>query len=562
MKFNHALLAAVALGAVVAPNAHAAVKKHTRHHSHAKAASAEPRDSMLREVDELKAQVASLRDELRAQRDTAVATQSQVAQTQSQVAQTQAQVGTINQEIAAAPPMTKDDVKAVAKIEVATAVEKEHHNDTFFFKGIKLTPGGFLELAGIYRDHNQTNDIATSFAATSFPSAHNYYLGESRFSARQSRVALLAEGMANEHTKLSMYGEFDFQGAAQTANSNESNSYNPRIRHLYGAIDYNKDGSGLHLLAGQTWSLVTLQGKGMTPRAEVTPLQIDAQYVVGFNWARQPQVRVAADFLDHHLWFAASAENASTSFGGTVPATVTNVVAGSSGFNSAVNLSLNQVPDFVQKVAFDDAIGGHQLHIEGYAMERTFSARNNGSAVVVGSNVNKGAVSFGGGVTLQVVPKYIDVQFSGMVGKGIGRYGSAQLPDVTFDADGTIHPIKETILLAGLILHPTKMLDVYGYAGEELQRATPLSGAYGTGNLLANDSGCFVEGGTCGGGTRRIREATGGLWQKIYSGPFGRAQVGLQYEYIQRDLFVSANSNGVPRADQSIGMISFRYYPF
>ncbi|WP_420383967.1 hypothetical protein [Novosphingobium sp.] len=556
MKLNHALLAAAAMGAIVAPNAHAATKKHVKHH-----AAAAPHDAALRgEVNELKAQIASLREEMRNQRDTTATTQTQVAQTQAQVAQTQTQVSAINQEITNVP--TKDDVKSISSATIASAVEKEHHNDTFYFKGIKLTPGGFLELAGIYRQHNQTNDIATNIGGIPFPSAHNYYEGESRLTARQSRVSFLAEGMANQHTKLSMYGEFDFQGAAQTANSNESNSYNPRIRVLYGTVDYSKDGQGLHFLAGQNWSLVTMQSKGITPRAEVIPLVIDAQYVAGFAWTRTPQVRFTADFLDHKLWIAASAENPQTTFGGSIPATVTNVVAGGSGFNSANNLSLNTVPDFVGKVAYDDNIGGHQLHIEGFGLQRTFTARVNGSAVIAGNNVNKGAASFGGSINFQVVPQFLDVQFTGMAGKGIGRYGAGSLPDVTFDSNGTIHPIHENLYLAGVVLHPTKMLDIYGYAGEELQRATPETGAFGTGNLLANDSGCFIEGGTCGGNTRRVREATGGLWQKIYQGSFGRAQVGLQYSYTQRDLFISANSNGVPRTDQSIGLISFRYYPF
>jgi hypothetical protein len=550
MKLNHALLAAAALGAVIAPNANAAVKKHTKHHAKA-VAHGEVKESALRnEVDELKAQVAALRDELRSQRDTTVATQTQVAQTQ-------AQVGEIHQEIAAKPAVTPEDVHVAVKTEVASAVEKEHHNDAFYFKGVKIVPGGFLELTGIYRNRNQTNDIATSFSGVPFPNAHNYYLGETRFTGRQSRLSFLAEGKVSDQLKASMYGEFDFQGAAQTANSNESNSYNPRIRHLWGALDWTGEGAGWHLMAGQNWSLVTLNGADPTSRKHVTPLQIDAQYVVGFNWARQPQVRLTADFLDHHVWIAASAENPATTFGGAVPATVTNVVAGSSGFNSANNLSINTLPDFVEKVGIDEDISGHALHLEGYAIERTFNARVNGIG-----NSNKGSLGFGGGATLQVVPKLIDVQFSGMGGKGIGRYGSGQLPDVTFDADGSIHPIKEVILLGGVVLHSSKTLDFYGYAGEELQHSNRLSGTYGLGNLAANDSGCYIEGGTCAGNTRRLRELTFGAWQTIFSGSFGHAQVGAQYEYLQRQLFSSNNPGGMPQTDQNIGMISFRYYPF
>jgi hypothetical protein len=94
-------------------------------------------------------------------------------------------------------------------------------------------------------------------------------MDETRFTARQTRLSLLAQGDISEQTRAAFYGEFDFQAAAQTANSNESNSFNPRMRHLYGTIDWN--GSGWHLLAGQNWSLVTLNTKGITPRNEAAP---------------------------------------------------------------------------------------------------------------------------------------------------------------------------------------------------------------------------------------------------------------------------------------------------
>lgn len=554
MKLQHALLAAVSIGAVLAPNAQAAEKKHAKPHHHHTAPAAKSSESVAlkSEVEELKAQVTALREEIKAQRETVATTQTAVAQTQVQVTQTQQQVGSLSQSVAETPKLAK----AAADTEVASAIEKEHAKGYIDFKGIRITPGGFLELAGVYRQHYQGNDIASSFSVP-FPNAHNYYVGEGRFTARQSRLSFLAQGKPSEHTTLSMYGEFDFQGAAQTANSNESNSYNPRIRVLYGQVDWDRGDSGIHFLAGQSWSLATLQGKGLTPRSEVIPLVIDAQYVPGFAWTRNPGVRLAADFADHHLWIGASVESPATLFGGTVPSTVTSSIAGGSGYNSANSLTLNSVPDFIEKVAYQGDIAGHALHIEGMAIERTATARVNGEY-----NVNKGSAGFGGGVTLQAVPQVFDLQFSYLGGKGIGRYGSTQLPDVTFDADGSIHAIKETIMLGGAVLHPTSMLDVYGYAGEEFESALPLSGSYGIGNLAANDSGCFTEGGTCGGNTRAIRQITAGLWQKIYSGSFGRAQVGLQYDYTQRELFVSNNSNGVPRVNQNMGLISFRYYPF
>src|ERR1700723_2215288 len=108
---------------------------------------------------------------------------------------------------------------------------------------------------------------------------------------------------------LGFLREIGFLGAAQAANLNETNSYTPRIRPLYSQVDWNS--IGLHLLAGQSWSLVTMQGQGITPRAEDIPLTIDAQYVPGFSFTRQPQIRLTEEF-DQTFWLALSLENRET----------------------------------------------------------------------------------------------------------------------------------------------------------------------------------------------------------------------------------------------------------
>lgn len=107
---------------------------------------------------------------------------------------------------------------------------------------------------------------------------------------------------------LAGYGEFDFLGGAQTANSNESilqSAYPPPLRSTRMI--------STHLLGGQTWSLLTMNTKGIIPRKEDIPLPIDAQYVPGFAWARQPQSRVIKDF-NKTLWFGVSVENPQTTF--------------------------------------------------------------------------------------------------------------------------------------------------------------------------------------------------------------------------------------------------------
>ena len=567
MNMRVKLLATAAATSFLATGAYAAPAK--KHHA-ARAPSANA--ALLEEVKALRAEV----DELKSKVDT---TSSMQAETVAQVNNTQAQVQNVQTQVAAvtaSPPVTKEQVNT----QIANAVEKEHHNDKFYFKGITITPGGFLEAAGIYRSRFQGDDIASSFNVP-FPSqSHASHDSEGRFSARQSRISLLAQGKPNANVLLSAYGELDFQGGAQTSNSNQSNSYVPRIRNMYATIDWTRPDYGIHILAGQNWSLVTLQSKGMSPRSEVTPPQIDAQYVPGFAWARQPGVRVTADFLDHKLWLGLAAENPQTTFGGTaVPVGITSTIGGQGTTNNqqtnptgafqqfyngvGSSLSLNDVPDFIGKVAYEDTIAGHTVHVEGFGIYRTFSTH------LDGTQANKDVHSWGYGASINanIVPKLLDVQFSAFGGHGIGRYGSAGLPDVTSDAAGNLHPLKEYMLLAGATLHATKALDIYGFAGREQEYRKLLNnGTTGLGLPSANNSGCFIETAsnlttsTCAGNTRRIQQVTAGFWDKFYQGSFGRAQVGIQYSYTQRQLFEGIG--GEPQTHNNMAFISFRYYPF
>ncbi len=169
----------------------------------------------------------------------------------------------------------------------------------------------------------------------------------------------------------------------------------------------------------------------------------------------------------------------------------------------------------------------------------------------------------GGGVIVPLVPHLLDVQASFLTGKGIGRYGTSQLPDVTFNNLGKIEPLVETDVLVGATLHPTRSLDVYGFAGEEHinNKAYNIHGvAWGYGSPLTNTKGCYVEGGTCTASTKLVGQVMGGFWQRIYQGPFGRAQVGMEYSYTER--FAFGGVGGAPVAKENILMTSFRYYPF
>ncbi len=330
-----------------------------------------------------------------------------------------------------------------AMAENPAATPADNGGVSFSMKGITVNLGGFIEAAGIYRTRNLNSDLSTPFQKLPLPNQTGYYQDETRFSARQSRLSLLVKGDYDPTIHLAGYYEMDFLGGAPTANSNESNSYNPRVRHLYATADW--DGPGLHLLAGQTWSLVTMNNKGITPRNEVTPLTIDAQYVPGFTWARQPQFRIVKDF-DKTFWLALSVENPQS-----VSASNANNFAlglgGGGNFSPAgtgPTFSNNSIPDFVVKASYDPSWG----HFEVYDLIRAFK-----STTISGGTVNNDQTftnAVGAGMIVPIIPKKLNFQASGIYGKGIGRYGSGQLPDVTVDSTGHIAPITELQVLGGL----------------------------------------------------------------------------------------------------------------
>jgi uncharacterized coiled-coil protein SlyX len=431
---------------------------------------------------------------------------------------------------------------------------------------VTVTPGGFLAAEGVLREKTQGADIGEALNGAPFPNSSNYHLSEDRFTARQSRLSLLAIADIDPTTHVAGYYEMDFLGAAATANSKESNSYNLRIRNIYSTVDW--DDIGLHLLAGQSWSLATLYSKGLTPRQEDTPLTIDSQYVTGFNWLRVPGVRVVQDLIPNQMWLGVSVENAQ--LGGTTGTfssaagyqVVSSATGGGGNFDTDTGgstYSNDAAPDVIAKLAWEPGWG----HYEIYGVARFFRDRANfQDKTTVGGGV-------GGGAILPVIPKMLDVQVSGLVGKGIGRYGSAQLPDVTFNSNGSIHPMSEYAILAGVIAHPTTSLDIYGYGGlEHADRWYQNIGGtqYGYGDPLANNSGCFKEGGTCTANTRDAMEGTVGFWWKFYQGDFGSVRWGAQYAYIARNIWSGANGGpglaGGGTADNNMIFTSFRYYPF
>lgn len=441
------------------------------------------------------------------------------------------------------------------------------------FGGVNVKLGGFIEAATIFRTRNEVADVGSDYnGGIPFKNSPLYHQNELRFSARQSRLSILASGDVSKDTHLAAYYELDFLAAGVTSNSRESNSYTPRSRHVYATLD--KDDWGFHLLAGQSWSLLTTNTKGIIPRQEQIPLTIDAQYVEGFDWDRNPQLRIVEDF-GGRVWAGVSIESpqavTSPIFAPNKSVNFTNSGDAGGLLNNSTTYSADRLPDFIGKVAVDPGFG----HYEIKALGREFSAPSKGS------NEHTWGFGIGGAVILPVLPGWAEVQASGLYGDGIGRYGSGQLPDVAFDANDKLEAITVGHVLAGIVAHPWSGDDMYFYYGYEHASRTGADSVSGYGAPSLDDSGCFTEGGSCsvtapvaatttapitaakpaiGAETEELRQITGGFWQDIYKGAYGRFVFGLQGGEIWRDAF--AGIGGRPKTNIGIFMTSFRYYPF
>jgi hypothetical protein len=458
--------------------------------------------------------------------------------------------------------------------------------------------GSFIAMEGAWRERNEASSGASDppFSTIPLQNSPMYYGNELRFSAQQSRIALKASGDIDPSRHVKGYFETDFLGAGVTANSRESNSYNLRMRQAY--FSYEDDNWHNHFSAGQMWSLLTQNRVGILNGNENTPLTIDAQYVAGFNWARQPSIRYVQDW-GKVAWFGVSVESPQTAF-----ASNGNGVAGAPGFipntglvtppgingnpmnncnaggllDSVTQCSNNVAPDIIEKVALDPGWG----HYEALGLQRWFADEiNNGVAGTSWSQKVTFGWGVGGSALVPIWPKFIDLQGSILYGQGIGRYGSSQLTDVTIGPSGSLQPITTTQFLLGAIAHPFTGNDIYVYYGQEQTQANAWTigatqGGWGNGTfpeacgvqaLGSTTSGGFNgASATCAANVQRVREFTVGFWQDIYKGDLGRARVGLQYEYVTLDLFsgtpIGAGANTGLHPNNNIVFFSLRYYPF
>lgn len=552
-------------------------------------------DRVSEKVDSLEHQVQDLKQQLQQANQTADAARADAANARKELESSQQVVGQNDRQVATLQSAVSALKATSASMEQTQKKTQQaiEHPESLRFKGIDLKPGGFVAAETVDRQRGVGGDVNTPFSSIPFAGTTAGVLSEFNASGRQSRISLLAEGKLSKSTVRGYY-EADFLSAGTTSNDNQSNSYTLRQRQVWAQAALN---SGWTITGGQMWSLATEYRHALENNMEATPLTIDAQYNVGFTWERQYGFRVTKN-LGSRLWVGGAVEEAQTlNIGGHNLPTIAYQEAGTGGglYNSTANYSFNYAPDLVAKIAWEPGFGHYELFGVGrFFRDRVFpNGQLASGALALGAFTSKAA---GGGIganaRVPLFAKSLEIGAHILVGDGMGRYSSAQLPDATAHPDGSLELLAGGSALGSLEWHATPRLDLYAYYGGEYAKRAyypnglyvttpgptygePILVGYGAPNNVL--SGCYTEtlptnglangpnSSTCQADNRNIQEGTIGYWFRFYKGPRGTFQQGIQYSYAERHTWQGIGDpltglGGSPKAIDNMWFTSFRYY--
>src|SRR5271166_1700319 len=278
MKRTMAMVLSLALaGCVIAAQAQQDTATPTTKSARKKAVAKKAGPSVSEQLSELKQAIDAQQQQIKQLGDM-VQTRDQKIQTleqrldQSQAAAVQAQTkadtavaqSTEQQQTVMALKSDVTDLKTTATNSALTLQETQKSFKEAFespmaihYKGITITPGGFLAGESVYRSRATGGD-ATPFNNIFMPGSGANRISEFFGSGRQSQITMRAEGKLKD-VKLTGYYEADFLSAGTTSNNNQTNSYTLRQRQLWGQAAFT---NGWTFTTGQMWTLATENRKG------------------------------------------------------------------------------------------------------------------------------------------------------------------------------------------------------------------------------------------------------------------------------------------------------------
>ena len=418
--------------------------------------------------------------------------------------------------------------------------------------GATFTPLGFVDFTSVYRSTNVGSGIGTSFGSIPFNGASPAgRLSELRFSAQNSRIGLKIDADPAANFKMRGYIEADFLGNAPQNLEVTSHSNTLRMRLYWVDLRHGRWG----FLAGQSWSLMTPNRKGISPMpGDIFYTQnMDTNYQVGLVWLRTPGFRVT--FHPDDTWtFALALEDPEQYTGGLVkfpPGFNTSQVDDVGGNPKAPNVA----PDVVAKIAYDTSLAGHGLHLEAAGLYRRF--RLNTAA----TNVNISRSGVGGSLNLNfAIAKGLHLIGTSFWSDGGGRYIFGLGPDfvVKIDASGNFipSPVHAGAGIGGFEYQAIPKTMLYGYYGAAYFGRN----FQATADPLPTSTG-FGFPGSSSAQNRAIQEATFGVIETLWKRTgYGDLKIITQAAYLARNPWSNSTTpDGARSAHLGMGYVDLRY---
>ncbi len=383
----------------------------------------------------------------------------------------------------------------------------------------EFTPGGFLDFTSVYRSTNVGSGIGTSFGSIPLNNTPSGRLGETRFSAQNSRISLKVTAKPGREA-VTGYVEADFLGALPPNGNVTSNSNSLRMRLYWVNVQRGK----WEVLGGQSWSLLTPNRVGLSPMpSDIFYSQdMDTNYQVGLTWSRDPQFRVIYH-ADKNWTAGVSIENPQQYTGSAVVFPSSFYTTTGQFDNGSNPATPNERPDVIAKLAFDGHAGSRALHVELAGLSCGFRS-------ISPQAIKYTRSGYGGSLNANLeLLKNFHFIFTSFLSQGGGRYIFGLGPDVIVRPDGSLSPVRAGSGIVGFEHQVTPSSMWYAYYG----------GAYFWRNFSVQSPGQYAGFGFPGappGANRSVQEATVGLIRTFWKNPnYGALQLITQYSYLTRN---------------------------
>jgi hypothetical protein len=456
-----------------------------------------------------------------------------------------------------APPPTTTTTAAPAPDDAGTSPLQFKLGDAYF------TPVGFMDMTSVTRSTNPGSGIGTNFGSIPYSNTQGGALSESRLSPQNSRIGMRIDTGFGDY-KVMGYWESDFLGQIGSPPNGglavSSNPYVFRLRLYWVDVMKGKN----EFLAGQSWSLMTPNRRGVSPLpADLFYSQdIDVNYQLGLTWGRIPGFRYAYHASDK-VAFALALENSEPYVGGgnggsaaVLPAAISTTATTGSTQGSVLGGQINNgssvinaaalMPDIIAKLAFDPTKKFH-AEIDGVMIANKIAYPITGPAFPTNTKVGGGgSINLG----FDLAPGF-RILTNNYYSNGGGRYIFGQAPDFIIRANGTASLVHSASTASGFEWTTNKNLLYMYYGGVYIGKNMALD-ANGTTKIgygpIAND-----------GQNRTIQEFTVGTNTTLAKSPkWGALNLMFQYSYLQRNPWLVTGTSPT-NASLSMGFVNLRY---